>query len=52
MCDNVFPLAEYGADHEPEKQAKKGRPGSLGEHNPGGEFQGAAIFLFGLVITH
>jgi hypothetical protein len=39
-------------DHESEKQAKKGCPGSLGEHNPGGEFRSAAVFLFGFVITH
>ena len=44
MCDGVFSLAEYGADHEPEKQAKKGRPGSLVEHNRRGEFQRAAVF--------
>jgi hypothetical protein len=52
MSDNIFSLAEYGADHEPEKQAGKWRPRSLGEHNPGGEFQRAAIVLFGFVITH
>src|SRR5580700_8504757 len=40
------------ADHEPEKQAEKWRPGSLGEHNPGGEFSVRRIFLFGFVITH
>jgi hypothetical protein len=45
MRDIIFSLAEYGADHEPEKQAKKWRPGSLGEHNPGGEFSVRRFFF-------
>jgi hypothetical protein len=45
MRDIIFSLAEYGADHEPEKQAKKWRPGSLGEHKSGRRVQRAAIFF-------
>jgi hypothetical protein len=52
MYDNVFSLAEYGADHEPEKQAKTWRLESLVEQQSGRRAQRATIFLFGFVITY